>query len=66
MIEEKESLKKMGNCDTIGDYADHSDLQSVKPTTGSHFDLSFKPTEQVTYKTILPQVSLTAFFANCV
>lgn len=52
---EKESLKKLDESYYSADY--HDDLQAVKPISGSHFDLSFKPTPKVTYKTILPQVS---------
>lgn len=37
-----------------GDYNEPSDIH--KPINGSHFDLSFKRTDKVTYKAILPQV----------
>lgn len=57
MSDEKQYLNNGKNYDSdSGEYADNGDLQSCKPISGSYFDLTFKPTSKVTYKTILPQV----------
>lgn len=64
MSDEKQYLKNEKNYDSdSGEYADNGDLQSCKPISGSYFDLTFKPTSKITYKTILPQVNFQNYIS---
>lgn len=65
MSDEKQYLNNGKNYDSdSGEYADNGDLQSCKPISGSYFDLTFKPTSKVTYKTILPQVNSQNYISS--
>ncbi len=55
LLEEKDlNHEKQYDTDS-GDYGDEGDIH--RPISGSYFDLTFKPTEKLTYKTIIPQVN---------